>query len=131
MNNNILTAIKSYYLPSPKIISECLYKDKEIVNKFHICIKNIKYKPNTLKYRLKLEATKGIFIDDFINKLIKKIDIIIKIKNKCIIDYFNQFKTKYNYDDIIKELDELLEQNKPIINKCNCANEGFGFCFCI
>lgn len=131
MHQEIEKAIKSYYLPSPKIISNCLYNDKETVKKFQLCINNIKYKPNTLKYRLKLEATKGLFIDQFLIKLIKKIHIIVNIKNKCIIDYFEQFKTKYNYDEIIKELDELLQTNEPIIPKCNCANEGFGFCFCI
>ena len=44
MHQEIEKSIKSYYLPSPKIISNCLYNDKETIKKFQLCVNNIKYK---------------------------------------------------------------------------------------
>lgn len=109
-------------------LQEDIKKDNQIMYQFGLAInaiKNGKYKNNKLKMRLKLEATKNEFIDIFLLKFLKRKEIIINIKNNCIINYF-----KYDYDKIMKELDELLIKPVPIIPKCDCRTIGFGFCFC-
>ena len=106
-----------------KYLQESIKEDKKIMYNFGLAshaIKNGKYKNDKLKQRLKLEAIKNEFIDIFLFKFLKRKEIIINIKNNCIINYF-----KYDYDEIMKELDKLII--KP---KCNCKNIGFGFCFC-
>lgn len=109
-----------------KYLQESIKKDKKIMYNFGLsahAIKNGKYKNDKLKQRLKLEATKNEFVDIFLFKFLKRKEIIINIKNNCIINYF-----KYDYDDIMEQLDKLII--KPTVPKCNCKNIGFGFCFC-
>ena len=106
-------------------LQESIKKDKTIMYNFGIAsyaIKKGKYKNDKLKQRLKLDATKNQFIDSFLLKFLKRKEIIINIKNNCIINYF-----KYDYDEIMEELDRLII--KPTKPKCNCRNIGFGFCF--
>jgi len=109
-------------------LQESIKKDKTIMYNFGIAsyaIKKGKYKNDKLKQRLKLDATKNQFIDSFLLKFLKRKEIIINIKNNCIINYF-----KYDYDEIMEELDRLIiKPTVPAKPKCNCRNIGFGFCF--
>ena len=130
---------------NPSFMESLLSKDKEIMYNFGIASKAIKmgkYRNDPTKQRLKLEATKNEFIDCFLYKYLFRKNTIIKIKNKLIMEY--DFKrTKINeYDLIMKELDNLLGINEielekctvlgnSKLDKCNCSNKGFGFCFCI
>jgi len=96
-----------------KYLQESIKKDKKIMYNFGLAsqaIKNGKYKNDKLKQRLKLEATKNKFVDIFLYKFLKRKEIIINIKNNCIINYF-----KYDYDEIMEELDKLIIK-KPFID---------------
>ena len=61
-------------------------------------------------------------IQNFTINLIKKIEIIINLKNKLIQDYF-----KLDYDSIMTELDSLLWTDRCLKK---CKDKGMGFCFC-
>lgn len=61
-------------------------------------------------------------IQNFTINLIKKIEIIINLKNKLIQDYF-----KLDYDSIMTELDSLLWTDRCLKG---CKDKGMGFCFC-
>jgi len=86
---------------------EMLINDKEMCRIFE---KNKKKIPLCSKnqHRLHLLNLSCSVYDYFIIKIVKKLKIIVDIKNKIILDYFKQKK------------------------KCvkNCRNLGFGFCFC-
>ncbi len=108
-----------------KWIQEQFLADKKVQSSYQLAklaILNGKYCGDTRKQKLKLKATKNEFIECFLSRFLKKKSIIISIIVKGIKDYWS--KQPSEYDKIMKELDSLL------VKKCNCANEGFGFCFC-
>ena len=130
IQNQIHESIK-YYLPEPQQLHHQLAKDESIMYQYGICVQAVKLNPKykqKRKYRMKIEAIKNQFIDCFLSKEIKRIQIIVKIKNDLISEYFKKVNS---YDYIMEELDKLLV--KPVVKpdpQCNCRNEGFGFCFC-
>ena len=118
----------------PSFMEGLLKQDNKIMAQFGIAslaIQNGKYKNNKTKQRLKIEATKNEFIDAFLIRFLKRKNIIITIITTAIKNYWSN-----DYDRIMEELDRLLIKPKPkpkpkIINKCNCKNISFGFCFCV
>ena len=107
-------------MPPPEYIHKWIKEDKKIMYNFgiaNLAITSGKYKDSKLKQKLKKSAVQNEFIDCFLNKFAKKIHIIISLKNKLIKDYFKDTMT---YDNIMKELDELLwktEPKKPFIDE--------------
>ena len=111
----------------PKYIGDTLQQDDELMKKYYL---ETYKKSNRIKAKIK-----DRYIDEFIIKLLNRKAITISIMNKLILDYHENNK-KDEYQSIMDELDNLLIkpiERKPILikeYKCNCKNEGFGFCFC-
>lgn len=127
IQEQIHNAIKES-LPPVKQVSELLSNDKGIMLNYGICVNAVKSNPkysNKRVYRMKIEAIKNQFIDCFLSKQIKRVQIIMKIKNDAIKNHFEKVNS---YEYIMEELDKLIVKPK---HKCNCKNVGFGFCFCI
>ena len=102
------------FLPSPKMVYDDIRNDQKIKTSYSLCSKAIshKHKKSRLKQRLKLEAIRNQLIDCKLAEWCKKIHTIIGIKNHLIKNYFI-----LNYDEIIRELDNLLEKpSKKISN---------------
>ena len=120
----------------PSFMEELLKQDNKIMYSYGLAvaaIKRGKYRNDPRKQRMKMAATKNDFIDLFIYNYLKRKNTVIKIKNKLIMEYDFNKRTKENeYELIMKELDCLLISNqKPMskINECQCRNIGMGFCF--
>lgn len=155
----------------PEFIQTLLLNDKEIMKLYGLsayAIKTGKYRDNKQKQKLKLLAIKNEFSENFLIKFLKRKEIIIKILNKSILDYFksstysdisykkimmdldnllnidikkiDERLTKLNYQPKVNEVPKeyevpnkkpltIIPNIKPNQKKCNCKNEGFGFCF--
>ena len=138
------------FFPPINMIKDDLRNCKKTNYSFGIAtlaIKTGKYRNNKLKQRMKLEATKNEFIDSKLTEWVYRINTIVKIKNKLIIDYFKSLLVVIvdPYESLMIELDKLLfstdKSNNKSNNKsnrkniivrksCDCRNIGFGFCFC-
>jgi bisphosphoglycerate-independent phosphoglycerate mutase (AlkP superfamily) len=114
----------------PSFMEDLLKKDTKIMYSYGVAvaaIKSGKYRNDPRKQRMKMAATKNDFIDLFIYKYLKRKNTVIKIKNKLIIEYDFNKRTKENeYQLIMKELDSLLISNQK---SCQCRNIAMGFCF--
>lgn len=94
------------------------------------------YKKGSKKYNSKILFIKNKFIEDYTDEIYRK----KIIQNAIIINSLRKyFLTPINdYDKIMSELDELLDQEykpssfikKANPTKCYCRNKGIGFCFC-
>jgi hypothetical protein len=101
------------------IVSQIRDNDK-IMKAFAISTKKIAEDKNIskVKKRLRMEVIKNEYMDLFLVDFLKKKSIVIKIKNKLVLDYFimkerkNQsvHSKKDDFDSIMKELDELLDE---------------------
>jgi len=104
-------------LPSPLQIRAVFEKDEKIIKAWRlglIAIRNHpKYKKNPLLYKLKTDALKNELFDNFIKGWYVKIQIHMNIRNKLILDYFEEQKKR-----------------KPKGCQLGCRNIGWGFCFC-
>lgn len=111
----------------PEFFETLLTRDREIMYCFGLATAAVrvgKNSHNPALVRMKIKAIKNEYIDAFLWTYLKKKDVIIKLKNKLILEYYPQYK-RNEYDRIIKELDSLI-----ISPKCTCRSDGFGFCFC-
>lgn len=122
-------------LPPPELLGEMMKNDEGIMLNFGVCMKALngcgKYQKNSRRYKMKQQAIKNQFIDSYLAKMMKKSQIVVNVKNNLVLDHFKNKKEKIDFDELMKELDEIL--NTPIDSSdpsCNCRNEGFGFCFC-
>ena len=144
----ILDALE-YSLPPPIECIKFMMKDNNWREPYSLAVGLFKqttpYKKNSRKYTIKLNSIKFKFLRDFLDTDIHKKKII---RNNIIITGIRKFwlnqpkETKEEeYDRIFKELDSLLWKPKDTtvvpkdatanaVPKCNCRNEGFGFCFC-
>ena len=108
--------LASPFLPPVKQIYDEIKNSEKYMYSFGIAslaIKNGKYKNNKQLKRMKLEAVKNQFIDCKLGEWCKKINTIVKIKNKLIIDYFKNLDQLDDYDLLMIELDKLLDNNIP------------------
>ncbi len=111
----------------PSSISELMRQDNNLMSQFALAT----YK----KSNRRKSIIKDKFIDIFLVNIMKRKSVVIGLMNKLILDYHqNKKKAKYNYNDIMNELDEILgiveEPKVEIINYCNCAKKDL-FCFCV
>jgi hypothetical protein len=123
------------YLPPIKYVLSDLKNNHKIMTLYQITIKSVqasgRYTDKT-KFKRKREAIKNEFVDTYLNNIIKRIQIIINIKNQIIID-FNKNNKKLKpvkdiiYNKLLDELDSLLDKSVCLIN---CRKKNFGFCFC-
>lgn len=108
--------LASPFLPPVNQIYDEIKNNNKYMYSFGIAshaIKNGKYKNNKRLKRMKLEAVKNQFIDCKLGEWCKKINTIIKIKNKLITDYFKNLDQLDDYDLLMCELDKLLDNNTP------------------
>ena len=99
------------FLPSPKMVYEDIQQDQKIKTSYSLCSKAVKkgkHRKSKLKQRLKLEVVRNKLIDYKLVEWCKKIHTIIGIKNRLVLDYFENFD---EYDVLMKQLDELLDDN--------------------
>lgn len=91
------------------------------------------YKKGSKKYNSKILFIKNKFIEDYTDEIYRK----KIIQNAIIINSLRKYFLT-DYDKIMSELDELLDQEykpssfikKANPTKCYCRNKGIGFCFC-
>lgn len=123
------------YLPPIKYVLSDLKNNHKIMTLYQITIKSVqasgRYTDKT-KFKRKREAIKNEFVDTYLNKIIKKIQIIINIKNQIILDFYKNNKKLKPVKDIIynKLLDELDSLLIKSVCLKNCRKKDFGFCFC-
>ena len=118
-------------------LEQLLKNDKKYMCLFNLSVQAIK-RGRCKNPRLKILSVKREFYESFLCEFLKRKHTIIKIKNKLIMDSFENKRTKKNeYNEIMKELDLLLNVGQPkpkpiplIISSCNCRQIGFGLCFC-
>ncbi len=100
-------------VPPTTYIANTFMSDPSNKEAYRIAIKAIrlsgKYPKHSLRYRLKKESIQNELLDNHLKKIYKQSLIRTTLKNNMIKKYF-------------KDREDL----KP---KCNCRNEGFGFCF--
>jgi len=92
------------------------------------------YKKGSKKYNSKILFIKNKFIEDYTDEIYRK----KIIQNAIIINALRKYFLTPDYDKIMYELDELLDQEykpssfikKANPTKCDCRNKGTGFCFC-
>lgn len=99
--------------------------DDNLMRAFGISAKRIANQENSkTRRRLRMEVIKNQYMDMFLVKFLKKKSIVIKIKNKLVLDYFRKNQSvlsnslplikssqkKDDFDSIMKELDELLDE---------------------
>ena len=103
-------------VPPTTYLAQTFKDDPSNKQAYRIAIKAIqlsgKYPKNSLKYRLKTESIQNELLDNHLKKIYKQSLIRTTLKNNMIKKYWK---------------DKQKEEIKP---KCNCRNEGFGFCFC-
>jgi hypothetical protein len=110
--------IVSQIRDNEKIMKAFAIKKKKIADAQNI---------SKVKKRLKMEVIKNQYMDLFLVDFLKKKSVVIKIKNKLVLDYFRKNQSvlhsnnsivtplikssqkKAEYDTIMKELDELLD----------------------
>ena len=153
--NKQINPIIIYSLPvDPSFIENLIKMDKKTMACFHMTSVAInttsKYKNKKQRER-KLKAVKNEFTDAFLIKYLKQKSIIINIIVGAVSNYW---KNANSYDNIMKELDILLNDNNGIKSleqtktknkeceiklynpqkprNCNsgCRGINFGMCFC-
>ena len=114
-------------LPSPDDLGKAMMVDKKLIHEYNKCIHILNLDSQYLnknKRRRKKDAIRSQFIDTFLSRHLKRVQITKRILNDSILNYFEA--SKCDYDLIMAELDDLIL--KP---KCDCENVGYGFCFCV
>ena len=102
-------------------IMPLIENDKDIMFNFGIAklaIEKGKYRNDKRRQRMKLQAVKGEFIDCFLVKYLKKKNVVIKLKNKIVME---EWRRRNSYEYLMEELDKLIdkkpEPEKPFIDE--------------
>ena len=96
-------------LPSPDDLGKAMMVDKKLIHEYNKCIHILNLDSQYLnknKRRRKRDAIRSQFIDTFLSRHLKRVQITKRILNDSILNYFEA--SKCDYDSIMAELDNLI-----------------------
>ena len=120
--------------------------NKEIMASFSVMAKKCKLlSQSKRKERMRLTVLKNQYMDMFLIDFLKKKSIVISIKNKLVLDYFRKKEPRFSltlsschinkkpfsktspteFDSIMKELNDLLDNFPKILNKTQVEEKPF------